>query len=160
MSTEGDGLDVAAVQDELPPNAEFLEAYNRFAMGARLQSVEQLKLTAERIAQGPATNFDFSLETEVAILEDHVFYRYDGSADLKDADGNSVCPVFASVVLAFGYDGEAPSEDVAGRYGLTTGMILAHPYLREAIQTLAARLGFPQVALPLAPIPQGPPTAS
>lgn len=150
----------ATVRGESSLGDDFVEEYNRFAMSVRLQSVEQLKLTAERVAQGPATNFDFSLETEVAILEEHVFYRYDGSADLKDADGNSVCPVSASIALAFAYEGDAPSEEIAGRYGLTTGMLLAHPYLREAIQTLAARLGFPQVALPLAPIPQGPPTAS
>lgn len=128
------------------------DTYNAWLRSARLEAVEQLRINAERAGQGAVAAVELSITPELAVEDARVLIRYDASAVLQGEDGEPVGTVATVIALAFAYDGPRPDNDVVGRFALTTGMLVAHPYVRESVQSLAARVGFPQVTLPLVPI--------
>ncbi len=133
-------------------------AYNAWLQKAQLEAVEQVRVSAERTGEGHLRDVELSVTPEFAIEPNRVLIRYDALALLSGTDGATLGSAGTVVALAFSYDGPTPTPDIVARFALTTGMLVAHPYVREAVQALAARVGFPQATLPLMPIP-GPPTA-
>lgn len=130
-----------------PPTAE----YNAFVRDAELTAVELQKVSAERLSAGVVDDVDLTTTPEYVIGANRVFYRFDAVAVLRDSLGTEIGRVTAVLALAFSFGADTPSPDVAGRFGLTTAQLLAHPYLREAIQSLGARVGLRDVTLPLIP---------
>lgn len=129
-----------------------LDAYNQFLRSAKLEAVEQLRVNAERAGQVQADTVELAVTPEFAVEPDRVLVRYDAVVTLASEAGVEAGTVGAVIALAFSYDGPTPSTEIVTRFALTTGMLVAHPYVRETVQTLAARVGFPQVTLPLVPI--------
>jgi hypothetical protein len=123
-------------------------AYNAFLEGLELADVEIVKLHAERTNGGAAgkTKFDFtaSYRQDGAV----VHYRYDVTAYVTGDEGTSLGNAAASVLVITRIAGAADPAFIE-RFGATSGALIAHPYLREAIASSALRIGFPGVLLPI-----------
>jgi hypothetical protein len=123
-------------------------SYNAFVAGLELAEIEPVKIHGERIAPGAATQTRFDLTA--GYLEDGttIRYRYDVTAHLTNDAGTDLGHAAASIVVT-------ARATVGGdvmcieRFGGTSGALMAHPYLREAIAAAAQRVGFPGVLLPV-----------
>lgn len=73
---------------------------------------------------------------------------FHGPAHFMDDAGNVLGNVSASVLLIA--DGVSAYGPVCfERFGATSGALMVHPYLRETIASMAQRIGFPGILLPM-----------
>jgi hypothetical protein len=133
----------SAVASDLDP-----AMYNSFVEGLELASVEIVKLHAERTNVGKAGETAFDLTASYMQDGVAVHYRYDLTAYLTDDDGNSLGNVAASVLVAT-RAADAADPACIEQFGATSGVLIAHPYLREAVASSAQRIGFPGVLPPM-----------
>lgn len=110
-------------------------------------AVEVVKLQAERLSDGTAEKTAFDLAASYMQDKLVVRYRYDVRAHLTDEGGASRGSVAVSVLVTARKGGPA-DQNCVERFGATTGALIAHPYLREAVASSAQRIGFPGVLLP------------
>lgn len=122
--------------------------YNEFVHGLVLLEVNTVRLVAEALRPGLSPETTYELRASVATEESHLFLRYDAAASLLGDDGDPVARIETALVLVFRIDSTPPPE-IVEHFGSTSGTLMAHPYLREALQSLSARLGYPGVLLPL-----------
>ena len=76
-------------------------------------------------------------------------YRFRVDVELQDVDGNKLGKIGADVVATFQHGRDSVRDDVVARFGMTTATTLAYPYVRETVQSVANRMGFGGVVLPL-----------
>jgi hypothetical protein len=77
-----------------------------------------------------------------------IHYRYEVTAHFLDDTGKVLGNASASVLLvASGVS--AFSAACFEHFGATSGALMAHPYLREAIASTVQRIGFPGILLPM-----------
>jgi hypothetical protein len=121
-----------------------------FADSLVLKSVETLRVTGSRQRVGTVGRTTAVIGASVAVDEDQqaIFYRYDLRATLMDDGGESMGEVEADVVLVYATAMTDAGAEVVERFGGTTGLATARPFLGECLTSLAARIGFPGVMLP------------
>lgn len=125
------------------------QRYNTWLAGLNLSVIEIVRLHAERRLSGAAPATRYELGAGWTAEGDQIFWRYDVQAHLTDDEGSDYGDVQVSVLLR----GEHREQDFdAGcieQFGATSGTMMAHPFMREAVSTTALRLGFPGVMLPM-----------
>jgi hypothetical protein len=77
-----------------------------------------------------------------------IHYRYDLTAHFTDDHGTALGSAAASVLITARATTAADTASIE-QFGGTSGALVAHPYLREAIASTTLRIGFPGVLLPL-----------
>jgi preprotein translocase subunit SecB len=121
--------------------------YNAFVDDLELASVELVKIHGERTAAGVATQTRFDLEASYMRGEAVIHYRYEVTAHFVDEHETVLGDATASVQITI-RTGVAIDEACIEQFGGTSGALMAHPYLREAIASTAQRIGFQGVLLP------------
>ncbi|MGI5443137.1 hypothetical protein ACQEV4_39100 [Streptomyces shenzhenensis] len=105
---------------------------------------------AERLAADTSASAELRLELGMAPNPDSVFYRLKAQATLKSEEGKDVGRVEVSVVTRYDItEGEVPDEDTLLEFADRDAAVVAYPYVREGIQSLAARIGFAGVLIPM-----------
>lgn len=134
----------------MPPEAVELEpaTYKAFVADLELAGIELVKIHGERTAVGVAAQTRFDLTA--TYMQDNCFihYRYEMIAHFVDDDNAVLGNVMASLQIVVRF-GVIPSESCIEQFGATSGSLMAHPYLREAVASTAQRIGFPGVLLPM-----------
>ena len=125
-----------------------IDDFNRFVAQAQLAGFDWRRLTAERFSPAEPAETRFTTNTGRGGDEGQVLYRYDLKVEFLDGDGGRVAELELTGVLLFTY--ETPTaEPVLDFFGVTNGLAMAWPYMREATQSLASRLGLHGVILPV-----------
>jgi hypothetical protein len=126
--------------------------FNELVAQARLHTVQQVRVFAERYDAGPSpvTNYAVSSSYGVADEQDRVAYRFDVEAMLLGEDEQSqVGRVEGSFVVIYDIAGaRSAAPAMLELFGATSVPLVVHPFLREAVANTAARLGFPGVFMP------------
>lgn len=127
--------------------------YNEFVDGAELDGVDVLHLEATRHLPGEADNVTFELEGGFTPESGRVFYQFTLSAratqDTADSDEpDTLAEAKVSLHVRFTTPHQ-PVPEILERFGRSTAMVVAQPYLREHIAALTTRLGVAGVLLPL-----------
>ena len=121
--------------------------YNSFVADLELAGIELVKIYGERTAAGVSTQTRFDLTASYIQDEAVIHYRYEVTAHFVDDHdavlGNAAASVQITVRTAI-----ATTEACIEQFGGTSGALMAHPYLREAIASTAQRIGFQGVLLP------------
>lgn len=122
--------------------------YNAFVDGLELAGIELVRVHGERAEAGAAAQTRFDMSAGYMRDGGVIHYRYDLTAHFTDDRGTALGSAAASVLITAR---AAAAEDAASieQFGGTSGALMAHPYLREAIASTALRIGFPGVLLPL-----------
>lgn len=146
---------MTAEQPELPPTDLIVaeqpdpQQYNAWLAGLDLGAIEIVRLHAERRLSGVAPSTRYELSAGWTAESGQIFWRYDVQAHLTDDEGGDFGDVQASVLLRAEHRDENFDSGCIEQFGATSGTMLAHPFLREAVATTALRLGFPGVMLPM-----------
>jgi hypothetical protein len=119
-----------------------------------LASIEVVKLHAERASVGTAEQARFDLNASYLHDGAVIHYRYDFTAHFVGDEGMPLGSAAASVMVT-AHAVSTVDEGSIERFGATSGALMAYPYLREAILSLAQRTGFPGVLLPMIKPEQG-----
>lgn len=135
---------MSATTDASPLAAE---QYNAFVTGLTLGQVEFVRVNGERLLPGRGTESRFELAGGYQRDGGTVHYRYDLSAELLDEANGVLGRVEVSAVLTA--IGDVLDDRIVERFGATSGAMIVHPFLREAVASTASRVGFPGVLLPL-----------
>ena len=122
--------------------------YNAFVADLKLADIEVFKIHGERTATGLATQTRFDLMASYMLGEAIIHFRYEVTAHFVDDHDTVLGNAAASVQITVRTD-NAVNEACIEQFGGTSGALMAHPYLREAIATTAQRIGFPGVLLPM-----------
>jgi hypothetical protein len=77
-----------------------------------------------------------------------IYYRYEVAAYFTDDNLADLGNAAASIQITARTE-MTVSEECIEQFGGTSGALIAHPYLREAIASTAQRIGFPGVVLPM-----------
>lgn len=117
---------------------------------AELIDVGIQSCSAERFAEADGGDFDLVIESGVAVGDDRLDYRFDATVEVKDEDDEPVATIRTAVLVTFALAEPVPvAEEVAAAFGNRVAFLTAYPYLRESVQSLAARVGLPTVVLGL-----------
>ena len=131
-----------------PGTAELNSAtYNTFVTGFELAGIELVKIHGERITAGVATQTRFDLTASYMRDEAVIYYRYETTAHFVDDHDTVLGNATASIQITIHAD-VTVDEACIEQFGGTSGALMAHPYLREAIASTAQRIGFQGVLLP------------
>jgi preprotein translocase subunit SecB len=139
------------------PAAENSHAYRRFAEAVKLNAIQVLELQAQRFdaREAPTTRFD--VEAGYAIIDQGFQCEFKVKADLLASEGENkeagqevalcVCRLLCIYEVA---EDERVGllEDHVRKFSEGSAVLMAFPYLRENIQQLSQRLGFPGILLP------------
>lgn len=123
------------------------ETYNAFVESAELAGVDIVSVSGERRLPGEPPLVRFDLTAGYQVEGGTIRYRFDGVANLSDSEGQDYGEVRAAVVVSVNVEPD-PDPACVQMFGAMTTTMTAHPYLREALATTAARIGFPGVLLP------------
>lgn len=124
------------------------DTYNAFIAALRLTGIELVKIQGERTGPGTSTQNRFGLSAGYMLSDQKIHYRYDVTVHFMDDTGEVRGSASVSVLLvASGVS--AFSAECFERFGATSGALMVHPYLREAIASTAQRIGFPGILLPM-----------
>ncbi len=122
--------------------------YNAFVADLELAGIELVKINGERTAGGVATQTRFDLTATYMRGEGVIHYRYEAIAHLVDEHDTVLGNLAASIQVTVRSD-IAVNEACILQFGGTSGALMAHPYLREVVASIAQRIGFPGVLLPM-----------
>jgi len=155
-AAELDGEAVASAEDAAPIALPEPDAYNTFIAGLEVEAIELVRLTAERTAPGHAVETRFELGAGYRFDESSAQWRYDITAIPTDDTGSELGRLEASIVVA-GHTANPPQQDCVAHFGQSSGALMAHPYLREAVASTGLRLNFGGLLLPMIKVqPPGP----
>ena len=151
-STDAGSIEIKAGEDsELDP-----ATYNTFIATLQLVGIELVKIQGERTSSGTSAQNRFNLSAGYMLAGDKIHYRYDVTAHFLDDAENAVGNASASVLLIA--DGVSAFSPVYfEHFGATSGALMVHPYLREAIASTALRIGFQGILLPMMTYQPDPP---
>ncbi|MEV6212603.1 hypothetical protein [Kitasatospora sp. NPDC051914] len=123
--------------------------YASFASRVKLGQVLTESCSARRVSEGTSASIDLVLAIGIAPAKESVFYRLEANASLKDSSGEEVGVVEAAVVTRYDLtEVQIPTESVLQEFADREAVAVAYPYIRENIQSLAARVGFAGAVIP------------
>lgn len=111
----------------------------------RLANVRAQRILGETVADGPLEIAAVSVSAsapEVAVDGDMLACRITYRVVLLDAERWDLGAVEISLVMQFEVAGEMPSLAALGEFVNDLAYVTALPYAREAVQSIASRLGF------------------
>lgn len=128
-----------------------------------LANVYFLKFSAERVHSDGADSFEVHIEPFHQVADGRIDYLYIAKCAPVSQRGERVALIETAVIATFDVDprvevGKVPLETIEW-CGENLALFAAYPYLREAIQAHATRLGLPNITMDLLkrgePLPQG-----
>lgn len=122
--------------------------YNAFIGDLNLADIELVKIQGERTGAGAASQISFDMAASYMRDTRAIYYRYEVTAHFSDDNGLALGNTAASIQIT-ARTAMAVSEACIEHFGGTSGVLIAHPYLREAIASTAQRIGFSGVLLPM-----------
>lgn len=122
--------------------------YNAFIGSLSLAAINLVAIGGERREPGEASKTRYELSAGYQIEETSIHYRFDAHGHLTNDEATDLGDVRASVIVTVGAEA-IPDEQCIERFGNTSALMMAYPYLREALASTAQRLGFSGVLLPL-----------
>lgn len=127
------------------------DGYREFVAGLELQRIDTLAVRAERLTHGEMDESAVALDSSFAVdaAQSAVFYKYDVNVTVSGQDDARLGEVEVTVVLVFRAASLDVPVELVERFGATAAYMMGYPYLREAVSTLAARVGFPGLMLPV-----------
>ena len=145
------GTEQAAPPSALPPPTFLPEDYSEFVGTLELVAVETMSVRAERAEHGERVRTVAQVESSVAVDPDQeaIFYRFDLTAQVLAEEDVEIARFDVSLVLVFTTPMTSADPEMVQYFGGTSASMMAHPYLREAVSSLAARIGLPGVVLPI-----------
>jgi hypothetical protein len=115
-----------------------------------LVSVDVVSLAAQRHSALSAVEKIQSEMTSNCLMEDGLSYRYGYDFELSGEDQRPAATIAFEIELRYVVaTGFKPTAAAVVKFGEVTGAFAAHPYARELLQSLAGRIGFGSVVLPL-----------
>jgi hypothetical protein len=145
----GNGIEVDVVTDSAVSATELdAPGYNAFVADLILANVELISVHGERIAAGRVERARFDLTAGYMTDAGIARFRYEVSAHLTDDAGVALGSAGAAVLVTV-RTAHAAGRAYIEQFGATSGALIAHPYLREAVASTAQRIGFPGVLLPM-----------
>jgi preprotein translocase subunit SecB len=123
-------------------------AYNAFVADLELDAVDLVKVHGERTGVGHASQIRFDLAASYIQDEMAINYRYEVDAYVIDDDDKPLGTVAVTIQVT-AYTTTEVDKDCIEQFGGTSGALIAHPYLREAVASAAQRIGFTGVLLPM-----------
>lgn len=114
-----------------------------------LRDVVALRVHGERTQPGPTERVELSLRHAVALNPNRLDYRFDCDCSLISEEGEERGQVSVTMVAVCAVAGEDISEEVARELGERVIFPVVYPYVREAVQELAGRVGFRGLTLGL-----------
>jgi CO dehydrogenase/acetyl-CoA synthase delta subunit len=144
---------------DLPPLPEgaSIEDYHTFVEKLELATVQYWAMHCERLKVGEAPKTTYALGVKLAIEGQRAYYRVDAYATPLDVDDQPVAQIENSVIVAFDLPkSDPPPEWALARFGSQNAVMMAYPFIREAVASMALRLGLPGIIMPMAIAPHGP----
>lgn len=148
-SSAATGGEANEARTNTQPRPADAKTYNTFVASITLDAINVVSIEAERQTAGEATLTRFELVAGYQIENSAIHYRFESTGHLTDETGADYGHVRAAVVVTLALMAPAPPIDCVERFGSQSALMMAHPYLREALATTALRLGFNGVLLPL-----------
>jgi preprotein translocase subunit SecB len=129
-------------------------AAKRMLDDSTIEDVQTHNVSARLVRRGAVTDVTSQLNMLFATADQQIFYRFDMTCDLEDrttaAEEARLAELKVSIATIFRTQATNPSDEVIREFGEQVAEGIAYPYIRETIQALGARLGFPDVTLSLA----------
>lgn len=122
--------------------------YEQFVASLSLATVDLVAIGGERQAAGEASHTRYDLSARYQVDAGAIHYRFDVEGHLGDDDATELGEVRASVIVTITIEA-TPDEGCVELFGHTSALMIAYPYLREALASTAQRLGFSGILLPL-----------
>jgi hypothetical protein len=123
------------------------ENYNAFVADFELVGIELVKIHGERTSAGVTAQTRFDITAGYIQDEAIIHYRYEVAAYFVDDQDVALGSASASIQITIHTDIPVNPACIE-QFGGTSGALMAHPYLREAIASTAQRIGFQGVLLP------------
>lgn len=137
-----------------PPALLNSEEFREFVRSVQINSIEWIRLVAERYRPGASPKTRYELSSTYGRADDGrdlVGFRFDIVARIvADDESVELAKVEASAVFYYDVPGAAGvSDEFLEFFGGTSVPLMAIPFLREGINSMATRVGQPGVLLPL-----------
>lgn len=126
-----------------------VEEYNQFVGQVEIAGIDTVVLHAERHRAGTSPVTQFSTGAGWLHEGPHAAYRFDVQAVPLGDDEQPVATIKVSLVVNLDHVPEDSSPQVLERFGANAVTMMAFPFLREAVATMAQRLNLPGVILPM-----------
>lgn len=124
------------------------DRYLAFVAGVEVQWIEVVLLHAEKRSVNASNDFEVQIGGGNALAEDHFLSRFEAKASVTDADGDDAAQLQVALIIKFSSE-TVPDEELVERFSRSTGVMMATPYLRENLASLAQRTNVEGVLLPL-----------
>lgn len=121
--------------------------YNSWLETTSLRDIAVVAQSSERTASGDSEITRFELEAGYQVVDDGLQYRFTATATIL-AEGDIEVGVARAAVVAVIDSPTKPSAEAIEYFGSTSVPMMVHPYVREALSTAAARVGFHGITLP------------
>lgn len=123
-------------------------AYLDFVTGVEIEWIEVVQLRADKHGVNPSEDFQVQIGGANALGDDHFLSRFEAKASVKDSEGEDVANFEVALIIKFSSPPH-PDADLVERFARSTGIMLATPYLRENLSSLAQRVNVKGVVMPL-----------
>jgi hypothetical protein len=123
-------------------------SYNAFVADLELENIELVKVQCERTQVGVPVETRFDLSADYMQQGMNIHYRYELTAYFIDQHNALLGNALAALLITTRSETVGDPAHVE-HFGGTLGALIAQPYLREAIASMAQRIGFPGVLLPM-----------
>lgn len=115
----------------------------------KVAHIEVISFSGERLRPGLAPNTTFDLAIGAGVSDGRLQYRFDTGATLNGEDDQAVGTIKASLLVAFEMPADFEAEPWIVEQIGRTAIHICLPHLREVIQSLATRLGYFGVTMPI-----------
>lgn len=124
------------------------EAYNAFVSGIEIEEIQLVHVSGERKVAGEPANVGYSLGGGFHVEGERLQLKYDVTASVLGTGSDVLSEIRASVVVVLKLATPGTPE-CYNLFAGTSGTLMVHPYLREIVQSTAARLGHQGLILPM-----------
>jgi preprotein translocase subunit SecB len=146
------------INEGQPPTPESIAAVNAFVKSAEIRRITLLDAVVHAEHVGDNTPVIASLDAQAGanVVGQDFYLRLDFAVDAV-LDAESREPAY-NIKLSYGIQYEVKDvppmdQDTVGLLAASHAMAVVHPYIREMVQSLTARMGYPGLLLPLYHLP-------
>lgn len=119
-----------------------------FVEGVDIAWIEVVSVSATKHSPAETSNVELKVSGGASAEENHFLGRYEATASVTDIDGDPVADVNVALLIKFTTT-QQPDPTLVEKFSRSTGVLIATPYLRENLTSLAQRIGVDGVLLPL-----------